>query len=176
MRQKAQNELRSQNAIDTSDINDDDDCDDYEEDFDIPVISVSSVKTRAREVLADIKFHTKKPATMQGKVDTGAMVMCMPLSKLKEVGLHQDDLKPSNAKLRGVTGTDMKTCGEINVQVACNGLTHKIKLLITKLGTEPILGLDFCTLFKLVTIADTCIQRRVTVDEQVEAVHITMQS
>ena len=115
MRQKAQHELRSQNVIDTSDINDDDDCDDYEEDFDIPVISVSSVKTRAREVLADIKFHTKKPATMQGKVDTGAMVTCMPLSKLKEVGLHQDDLKPSNAKLRGVTGTDMKTCGEINV-------------------------------------------------------------
>ena len=89
MRQKAQHELRSQNAIDTSDINDDDDCDDYEEDFDIPVISVSSVKTRACEVLADIKFHTKKPATMHGKVDTGAMVTCMPLSKLKEVGLHK---------------------------------------------------------------------------------------
>ena len=165
IRQKAQHELRSQNAIGTSDINDDDDYDDYEEEFDIFIIAVRSVKTKAHEVFADIKFHTKKPAIMQGKVDTGAMVMCIPLSKLKEVGLHQDDLKPSNAKLCGVTGTDIKTCSEINVRATCNGLTHKIKVLITELGTELILGLDVCKLFKLVTIADTCVQRKITVDE-----------
>ena len=174
IKQRAQNQLRSQNAIGASDVNDDDDYDDYEEEFDIPVISVSSVKTKAREVLANIKFHTKKPATLQGKVDTRAMVTCMPSSKLKEVGLDLDDLESSNAKLRGVTGTDMKTCGEIIVPVTCNSRTNKIKVLITELGTELILGLDFCKLFKLVTIADTCIQRRATVDdEQVEEVHIT---
>ena len=76
---------------------------------------MSSVKSKACEVLANIKFHTKKPAKIQGKIDTGTMVIRMPLSKLKEVGLHHDDLKPSNAKLHGVTGTDMKTCDDINV-------------------------------------------------------------
>ena len=101
------------------------------------------------------------------------MATCMPVSKLKEIGLTQQDLKPSNAHLRGVTGTDMKTCGELMIKATCNDSTHIIKILVTKLGTELILGLDVCKLFNLITIADTCIQRNITVDEQVEAVHIT---
>ena len=169
IKDRAQNSIRSQNAVNATDeVSSDEDYDQ----FDIPVISINSIK-KTREVLANVELHTTKPATLQGKVDTGAMATCMPSFKLKEVGLCQDNLQPSNARLRGVTGTDMKTCGELAVKATCNGITKKIKILVTELGTELILGLDVCKLFELVSIADTCLQRNITIEEQVEAVHIT---
>jgi len=135
-------------------------------------ISVSSIG-RAREVVANLIFHSPSPVEIQGKVDTGAMVTCIPLSMLKEIGMDQKDLMPSTAQLRCVTGTDLQTCGELKISVTCNDITHSIKVIVTQLGNELILGLNFCKLFGLVTLADTCIQRKVSADQQVEAVHIT---
>jgi len=85
-------------------------------------IFVSSIKGRAREVVANLTFHTPSPVIIQGKVVTCAMVTCMPLSMLKEIGMDQKDLMPSSALLRGVTGADLKTCGELKTLVTCNGI------------------------------------------------------
>ena len=92
--------------------------DEYEQSYDINATTNST--TLKREVLADVKFLTKKPSTLQGKVDTGAMVTCMPENMLHVIGICQKDITPSKARLRGVTGTDMKTLGEIKVLVHCN--------------------------------------------------------
>ena len=56
----------------------------------------------------------------------------------------------------------------------CDGETHYTMIIITELGTELILGLDFCRKFKLVQIADTCVLRSINSD--VDAVHITEES
>ncbi len=45
---------------------------------------------------------------------------------------------------------------------------------MTKSGSELILGLGFCKKFKLVNIASTCIQQKVSAD--VEVVHIMEES
>jgi len=161
----------SQNVVHVSETESSDE--EYAHTYDMGTISVSSIKGRAREVVANLTFHTQRPVAIQGKVDTGAMVACMPLSMLKEIGMDQKDLMPSTAQLRGVTGADLKTCGELKTQVTCNGITHSTTVIVTQLGNELILGLNFCKLFGLVTLADTCIQRKVSVDQPVEAVHIT---
>ena len=115
-------------------------------------------------------FHTPRQVTLQGKGDTGAMATCVPLSMLQNLGLTRADIMPTQAHLRGVTGTDMKTYGKINAKVMCNKITHDIQLLVTELGFELILGLEFCTLFNLVAIADGCMQQQI--DINIEAVHI----
>jgi len=71
---------------------------------------------------------------IQGKVDTGAMVICMPLSMLKQIGMNQTDVMPSTAELRGVTCIDLMTYGELKTQVTCNGITHSTKVIVTELG------------------------------------------
>ena len=152
-----------------------------QESYDIGIVSrvrgnQSQRNAKAKEILANVKFHTTTPTTLQGKVDTGAMVNCMPLHMLQFIGMRQDELAPSNACLRGVTGADLVNCGELDVKVTCNGHTRKANIMVTELGSELILGLDFCKSFKLVTVADTCMQRKVMLEEQVEAVHITDES
>ena len=89
---------------------------------------------------------------VSGKVDTGAMATCMPLSMFLNMGLKKSQLQPTKSRLKGVTGTDMKTCGELAVKVTCNGHTDNVKVIVTELGTELILGLTFCKEFKLISI------------------------
>ena len=148
---------------------------------------VSESKISPREVLAQVKFHTESagsctsakscPYMAQGKVDTGAMVSCMPISMLSEIGLTTDHLVASKAILRGVTGVNLKNYGTIKLEVTCNDQRARTEFYVTKLRSELILGLQFCREFKLVTIAETCIQRKITVEEdQVKAVHITDES
>lgn len=144
--------------------------------YDMDVISVSSINHTAREVLANVKLHTAQPAVLLGKVDTGAMATCMPVSMLADIGLSVKDLTASRVRLHGVTGADMKTHGELCVPATCNGKTHNVRIMVTELGNELILGLDFCNRFQLVDLADVCIQRKLTVDQDIEAVHITHES
>lgn len=160
--------VKGQNAVSVDDSSDSD----YELTYDMDHVLVDTVESKARVILAAVKFHTAKAKMLQGKVDTGAMVTCMPLSLMGELGLHRSDLKPTKAHLRGVTGADMKTLGELNVRVTCNDIEDEIKVMVTELGSELILGIDFCKQFDLVTVADTCIQRQVNVS----AVHITEES
>ena len=169
---KAKYKVKSQNAIDASQSDSSDG--ELEPSYDIGVLSVAAIEVR--EVLTDVKFHTHKSSTIGGKIDTGTMVTIMPLCMLNEIGLSKNDLGPSKARLRGVTGTDMMNHGELTVRVSCNDKTDKIKILVTELGNELILGLNFCKLFNLVAISDTCIQRKITLQQQVEAVHITEES
>ena len=172
LRKKAKNKSRCQNAVDASESDSSDE--EYEPSYDIGVLSIDAVK--AREVLADVKFHTQKPGTIRGKINTSAMVTCIPLYMLNTTGLSQRDLAPTNACLCRVTGTDTMNHGELTVKVSCNDHIDKVKILVTELGTELILGFNFCRLFDLVAIGDTCIQRKVTLQQQVEAVHITEES
>ncbi len=144
-----------------------DDSDGYEEQEFYDMDMVSSTK-KIREVLAEVTFNPSKN-TLQGKVDTGAMTTCMPMSQLQSIGLEESSIKPSTACLKGITGTKMNTLGEITQKITCNKITRSHKIIITELGTELILGIDFCKKFNLVNIAECCIQRQVTVD----AVHMT---
>jgi len=166
----------SLNAVDASEAGSSDD--EYEHAYDLGLISVKHVRDKAREVLANVTFHTKKLTQLQGKVDTGAMVTCMPLSMLEQIGLRPENLARSTAQLRGVTGADLRNRGELRMRVTGNenDITEDVTVMVTEFGSELILGLDFCKLFDLVTMADVCIQRQISVKQQVEAVHITDES
>ena len=98
----------------------------------------------------------------------------MPQSLLKDMHINLKDSKPTIMKLRGVTGTDMKAIGSLTMKVTCNGETHHITIIITELGTELILGIDFWHTFKLIHIAESCVLRSTNSD--IDAVHITEES
>ena len=135
----------------------------YEVSYDIGVLSIDTFE--ACEVLANVMFQIQRPDGIRGKVNTGAMVTCMPLSILCDIGLDEKDLAPNSSHLHGVTGTDMNIRGEVTVQVSFNSHS-KIKILVNELGTELILGFNFCKLFNLIAIADAFIQRNITLYEQ----------
>ena len=160
---------RSLNAVDISEAGSSDN--EYEHTY-----FSQTCEGQAREVLANVIFHTKKQAQLQGKVDTGAMVTCMPLSMIEQIGLCLENFTRSTAQLRGVTGADLSNRGELRIQVTCNDITENITVMVTEFGSDLILGLDFCKLFNLVTMADVCIQRQISVEQQVEAVHIMDES
>ena len=148
---------------------------DYEDDHDLDAVSVDALKSdKHREAFAPVVFHTKSksPWTVKGKVDTGAMVSCMPISLLASIGMSKKHLKPSKSIVKGISGTDLKNCGTLDVDVSCNGIREKSRFYVTEYDCPFILGLEFCKKFKLVSLAPVCVQRSVTI----EAVHITTES
>ena len=141
----------------------------YEDDLGVKCVLIKNINSSAREVIAEVEFHTSRsrheepgmPHIMQGKVDTGAMVSCIPLPLLTDIGMSRQDITPSTAVLRGVSGKRLKNHGTVKLDVSCNGHQRKAKFYITGSGNE-LLGLNFCKGFKLVRIAETCIQRRIS--------------
>ena len=125
-------------------------------------IGVLSITVKANEVLANVMFHTRRPNVIRGKIDTGVMVTCMPFSMVCDVGLDEKDIAPKSSQLQGMMGTDMKTRGELTVRVSCNSHSKQIRILVTELGPELILGFYFCKLFSSIAIANACIQRNIT--------------
>ena len=70
-----------------------------------------------------------------------------------------------------------QNCGTVCVNVTCNKITKKAKFYLTKHDYAFILGLEFCKMFKLVTISPVCTLQSVSLKpNQVEAVHITDES
>ena len=134
---------------------------------------VNKVKGNGSELLSQVKFHVHTDTVLQGKVDTGAMATCMPVTFLKKLNVKIEDLQPCSIRLRSITGADMKTCGSLITKVTSNSITKTVRVIITELGTELILGLDFCKDFQLITISNSCIQRSITVEQEVRAVQIT---
>ena len=106
------------------------------------------IKDASREVIANVTFCTKQAYQIQGKVDTSAMATCMSYSMLKQIKVNNKDLTPSKAKLWGITGTMMKTIGELKVEASCNNLTKTAKVIVTNPGSELILGVDFAEHFR----------------------------
>ena len=145
-----------------------------EDDFDYVEQSTVIASRVAHEIVADVTFYGNQQQKIPGKVDNGAMATCMPQSLLKDIHINLKDIKPTKMKLRGVTGTDMKAIGSLTMKVTCNGETHHASIIITGLGTEQILGLDFCHTFKLIHIADSCVLRNLNTD--IDAVDITDKS
>lgn len=167
---------KHQHAID---IMSDQDSSEYEDDLDLGVISIHAVdNSEPREVFAPVTFHPKggsgSTVTVTGKVDTGAMVSCMPASMLPQIGLSSQDLKPSNAIIRGMSGADLQNCGTVDVSVTSNSITAKARFYITKRECAFILGLGLCKQLGLVSISPVCVQQSVSMEpNHVEAVHIT---
>ena len=134
------------------------------------------------EVFAPVVFkpNTDSSATfaVQGKVDTGAMVSCMPVSMVPQIGLSSNDLTPNRSIIPGMSGTDLQNCGTVDINVMCNNITTKARFYVTKHDYALILGLEFCKIFKLVTISPVCVQQHTISVEpnKVEAVHITKES
>ena len=131
------------------------------------------------EVYASVAFNLKGNAksTLKGKVDTGAMVSCIPMSMLPQIGLSMGDLKPSDAVIRGMSEADLQNYGTVCVNVTCNEITKKVKFYVTKHDYALILGLEFCKIFKLVTISPVYTHQIVSLEpNQVEAVHISDES
>ena len=158
------------------------DSSEYEDDFDLSAVSIHAVhNSEAREVFAPVIFHLKGDGSstheITGKVDTGAMVSCMPTSMLPQIGLSKKSLTPSDAIIRGMSGADLQNCGTVDVNVTCNAITAKAKFYVTKHECAFILGLGFCKDFNLVSIAPVCIQQSVSMEpNHVDAVHITDES
>ena len=87
------------------------------------------------------------------------------------------DLKPSDAVIRGMSEADLQNYGTVCVNVTCNEITKKVKFYVTKHDDALILGLEFCKIFKLVTISPVYTHQIVSLEpNQVEAVHITDES
>ena len=68
-------------------VNPDEDSGEYGYDFDSSLVSIHAMDNqKSREVLALVLFHPKGDKSpsfeIKGKVDTGAMVSCMPTSML----------------------------------------------------------------------------------------------
>ena len=119
----------------------------YEDNFDLSAVSIHAVhNSEAREVFAPVIFHLKGDGCstheITGKVDTGAMVSCMPTSMLPQIGLSKKDLTPSNAIIRGMSGADLQNCGTVNVNVTCNAITAKARIYVTKPSVLSFLALD----------------------------------
>lgn len=160
----------------------DDDTSEYDDDFDLSAVSIHAVDNReSREVFAPVVFHPNDDSSssreVTGKVDTGAMVSCMPTSMLLQIGLSKKDMKPSNAIIRGMSGADLQNRGTVDVNITCNDITAKARFYVTKHECAFILGLGFCKKFKLVTIAPVCVQQSISMEpNHVEAIHITDES
>ena len=68
-------------------VDPDEDSSEYEYDFDLSFVSMHAVDDqKSCEVFAPVLFHPKGDSSpsyeIRGKVDTGAMVSCMPTSML----------------------------------------------------------------------------------------------
>ena len=74
------------------------------------------------------------------------------MSMLLQIGLSMEGLTPSDAVIRGMSGTDLQNCGTVCVNVTCNEISKKAKFYVTKHDYALILGLEFCKMFKLVTL------------------------
>ena len=61
-----------------------------------------------------------------------------------------EDLKPSDAVIRVMSGADLQYCGTVCVSATCNEITKKAKVYVTKHDYALILGLEFCKMFNLV--------------------------
>ena len=175
---------------------------DYEYEYDLGVQCVSgeSIKSSTREVIAEVEFHTndsghQKPHALQiiqGKVDPGAIVSCIPLPLLSNIGVSQQDLVPSEVVLKGVSGKRLQNHGTVKIDVSCNGHQRRAKFYVTGSGNELLLSLIFCKDFELVKITETGIQRNMSMSQDgnthafglsykpsteiVEAVHIMHES
>ena len=82
--------------------------------------SVNSVN--ATEVFTKVKLRGKDCVrVIEGKIDTGAMVNCMPLKLFENLNLGIP-LKENIATQRGLGGNDLGTCGAIDLNVTCNNI------------------------------------------------------
>lgn len=177
--QYKQKSPRRQNVVEASEI----DSDDSYEFHDIASVYINSVNSH-REVLAEVEFLPKsRPSyTKFGKVDTGAMVSCMPRSMVSDMGLSNKDLSPSNTVLTSASKKHLTNHGTLLINVACNGHNAKVKFYVINSGTDLLLGLNFCKDFNLVRISPSCIQREVSVQHNdspelsQDAVHIMRES
>ena len=145
------------------------DSGEYEYDFDLSVVSIHAVDNqKSREVFALVLCHSKGDSSpsyeIRSKVDTGAMVSCMPTSMLSKIGLAKKDLKPSRAIIRGMSRADLQNCEFVEISVTCNDITAKSRFYVNKQECAFILGLGLCKEFKLVTIAPVYIQQSISME------------
>ena len=93
---------------------------DSEDDFDYLYQSTVVASKVAREIIANVSFNGSQQQTIPGKVDTEAMVACMPRSLLKDLHINLKKIKPTKMKLRGVTRTDMQVIGSLTMMATCD--------------------------------------------------------
>ena len=150
----------------------------YEEEFDLSLISVNTLEQRSpREVFAPVSFiqhDARNNISVKGKVDTGAMVSCIPICMLSKIRMSKDNIKANNAVIRGVSVADLHNYGTVEAQVTCSNVTSQTAFFVTKCECAFILGLEFCKKFNLVSIAPVCMQQSML--DHIEAVHITDES
>ena len=177
--QGKENEIKSQHPVE---VTADQDSSGYEDEYDLNAVSIHAIANRKScEVFAPVVFNPnnglKSATKIMGKVDTDAMVSCLPMSMIAQIGLSKKDLNPSKAIIRGMSGADLHNCGTIDANVTCNGINATVRFYITKQECAFILGIEFCEKFKLVAIAPVCIQQSISVEaNHVGAVHITDES
>ena len=86
----------------------------YEDNHDLNPVIIDTVRSQnVREVFAPVVFNPSTnnsvTYTVQGKVYTGAMVSCMLVSMLPQIGLSSNDLTPYCSIIRGMSGADVSS-------------------------------------------------------------------
>lgn len=177
---------KRQNVV-LADPDPDSDSSGYQPDsFDVGTVTVSAVKQDAqpREVFAIVQFHSEtvrsghpgeKSHNLECKVDTGAMVSCLPLDILPTLGLSESNLVPSKVILQDFDKMDHENHGTVTMNVTCNGHKARFKFYVTQSGAELLLGMDFNNVFKLVNYSEACILRNAK-GTRINTVHITPES
>jgi hypothetical protein len=114
---------------------------DYEIPFDLDTVSIQAVKSQKHnEVFAPVTFHSHSHSIAKGKVDTGAMVSCIPLSLLQKIGISQQELRPSSAVIKGISGANLQNHGTLDIKVTCNDICERAIFYITENECPFILG------------------------------------
>lgn len=173
---KTPGSTKQQNTVQAATESDDSDYGEH----DLGSVTVNSLdKHKSREVFAPVMFQHRSHGhtNFSGKVDTGAMVSCMPLTMIKQIGLSKEDLKTSKSTVKGISGAILPNVGTVSMHVSCNNITSVAKFYVIDSDCAFILGIEFCKKFKLVTIAPICTQYSITIhDTEVNAVHIANES
>ncbi len=100
--QSKEKNFKSQHPVE---VTADQDSSGYEDEYDVNAVSTHAIANgKSCEVFAPVVFNPndglKSATKIMEKVDTGAMVSCIPMSMIAQIGLSKKDLTPSNAIIR----------------------------------------------------------------------------
>lgn len=108
--------------------------------------------TENNMITANIDFRAKgENHQMKCQLDTGAQTNVMGVSYLRKLGYRIEDLKPSNAKLRGFSGEKIPVMGKKTVRCNIGDEKFRVNFEIVKQKHMPLIGGKDCIEMGLIT-------------------------
>ena len=75
-------------------------------------------------------LHVHTDTVLHGKLDTGAMATCMPVTFLKKPNVKIEDLQPCNISLRMHNKSRYENMGSVITKVPSNSITKTVSVII----------------------------------------------